>query len=327
MSKKRKKEPRKLIQVSGGGKLPTSFDRRALEKPMWMVDNMVNEREFESAEELQDFLNGIYAAGGTPEWVAETPLERAQALMYDAWGSTGRSRVILARKALEISKDCADAYVLLAEETARSAAEARGLYEEGVKAGEQALGAEAFEKLVGQFWGMIGTRPYMRARLGLAQCLWALGERQGAIAHYTDMLRLNPGDNQGIRYILAICLLEEGKDKALGKLLRSYREDISAYWVYTRALYTFRRRGADARARAHLRKALEENPFVPNYLLGKKRLPRRLPDMVGFGDKSEAVSYVGDALEAWVKTLGALAWLAREVALLEPPAGQQPLRC
>ena len=49
-----------------------------------------------------------------------------------------RRRVDLARKGLSISHDCADAYVLPAEETARSLVEARILYEEGVKAGERA---------------------------------------------------------------------------------------------------------------------------------------------------------------------------------------------
>ena len=38
----------------------------------------------------------------------------------------------------------------------------------------------------------------MRARLGLAQALWAMGDQQAAIEHLHDMLRLNPGDNQGV---------------------------------------------------------------------------------------------------------------------------------
>ena len=44
--------------------------------------------------------------------------------MYDAWEDSGPRRVNLARKALRISPDCADAYVLLAEETTRSADDA-----------------------------------------------------------------------------------------------------------------------------------------------------------------------------------------------------------
>jgi hypothetical protein len=40
--------------------------------------------------------------------------------------------------------------------------------------------------------------------------------------------------------------------------------------------------------------ALENNPYVPAYLLGRKKLPRRRPDSVGFGDDSEAFCYAAD---------------------------------
>jgi tetratricopeptide (TPR) repeat protein len=234
--------------------------------------------------------------------------------MYEAWNSTGQKRVKLALQALEISKDCADAYVLLAEESARTLEEAKDLYELGVKAGERALGPQTFEENVGYFWGMMETRPYMRARAGLAACLWQLGERQQAIEHYTDMLRLNPGDNQGLRYTLATALLEEGADEALGKLLKQYKEDAAAAWSYNYALWIFRQRGAGFQANRALKKALEANPFVPPYLLGRKRLPKRLPEYIGFGDESEAVDYVMDAISAWQKTAGALEWLAKQWA-------------
>ncbi len=71
-------------------------------------------------------------------------------------------RVDLARQALTISPDCADAYLLLAEEAASSLEEARELLERGVAAGERALGPEPFEEDVGYFWGILETRPYMR---------------------------------------------------------------------------------------------------------------------------------------------------------------------
>ncbi len=59
--------------------------------------------------------------------------------MYEAWNAQGARRAQLARKALEISPDCADAYVLLAEEKARTLGEARDLFVQGVAAGERAL--------------------------------------------------------------------------------------------------------------------------------------------------------------------------------------------
>jgi hypothetical protein len=123
------------------------------------------------------------------------------------------------------------------------------------------------------------------------------------------MLRLNPGDNQGIRYVLTNCLLRQGDDAALGKLLDQYKDDVMAEWLYTRALLAFRREGAGKKADAALKKALGQNKFVPAYLLGNKRLPRRLPDYIGFGDENEAVSYAAGAITVWHQTPGALDWL------------------
>jgi len=99
-----------------------------------------------------------------------TPLERAQDKMYEAWGVRSRkARIRLAREALDISPDCADAYVLLAEETARTPDEALKLYEEGGRAGERTLGPEAFEEDAGNFWGILKRRPYICARAGIAE--------------------------------------------------------------------------------------------------------------------------------------------------------------
>src|SRR4051794_41792256 len=84
----------------------------------------------------------------------------------------------------------------------------------------------------------------MRARAGLAAALMKLGDVESAVAHYRDMLRLNPNDNQGIRYLLAAHLLRQGDEAALKELLTSYEDEGSATWLYTQALWRFRRDGA-----------------------------------------------------------------------------------
>jgi tetratricopeptide (TPR) repeat protein len=284
--------------------------RRANEKMLQNVGRLLQEREFGSAEEANAYLQGLLESGGIPEATYErTPLEQAQDLMYEAWEATGTRRIKLARQALEISPDCADAYVLLAEQS-RSLKEAKELYEQGVHAGERALGPRMFEEDAGHFWGIIETRPYMRAREGLARALWAQGERKQAIAHYQDMLRLNPGDNQGVRYVLAGCLLKEHEDEALGKLLAQYEDDSMAEFGYTRALWLFQREGASAAATTALKAAVKQNKFVPAYLQGKKHLPARLPDYIGFGDENEAIHYAAGGVSVWRETPGALDWLA-----------------
>ena len=94
----------------------------------------------------------------------DSPLEQAQDLVYEAFEEPDpEQQVQMATEALTLCPDCADAYVLLAEH-ARSRREALKLYAEGVAAGERALGPTAFEQDVGHFWGLLETRPYMRAQ-------------------------------------------------------------------------------------------------------------------------------------------------------------------
>ncbi|MGA8350145.1 MAG: hypothetical protein WB773_20310, partial [Isosphaeraceae bacterium] len=184
MAKKKRKLPKRIL------KRPT--EPIPMEEPV---------PELPDRRAMEGFMRGLL--GGLVGSREETPLSKAQDLMYKAFESHDpMERVELAKKALELSPDCADAYVLLAEQTKRRK-EALELFEKGVAAGERALGPEAFQEHVGHFWGLIETRPYMRAREGLASLLWTVGRRHEAIGHLQDMLRLNPNDNQGVRDTLA----------------------------------------------------------------------------------------------------------------------------
>jgi len=254
---------------------------------------------------MEGMMAGLFggSAGG--------PVEAAQEVMYEAWGvQDPRRRLALARKAIDMSPDCADAYVLLAQESARSLEEALDLYRKGVEAGERALGKDGFKEYAGQFWGFIETRPYMRARAGLAQCLWESGKRQEAVEHYWAILELNPGDNQGIRDLLMPGLIEMGRDEDAEKLFKQYEEEPMAVWAWSRVLLDFRASGDSPEARESLKAAVENNPHVPPLLTGRRRMPRHLPAFHSFGDKSEAVCYVFDNRPAWQASPGAIAWLA-----------------
>jgi len=295
---------------------PAPPDRRALEKEMANLHRLLGEQNFATLEDAEKFIAKTLAGskGRVPSRPARSHVEEAQDIMYEAWDARAAQRIALARKALQASADCADAYVLLAEETAGSLAEKRELYEQGVAAGERALGERMFKEEAGSFWGILETRPYMRARAGLAQSLWLLGEREAAVAHYQEMLRLNPNDNQGVRDLLINCLLALGRDEEAGQLLKDYAEDSMATWLYSWALWAFRQEGDSAQARRRLRNALKQNRYVPDFLLSRKRIPRQLPGLIGFGDEREAVAYAAFALENWQRTPGALDWLtaARE---------------
>lgn len=131
----KKKGPRKPDRSEGGDPIP--LHPRAMEKEIQEIGKQLRGKEFESVEEAQAFLEEMLeSAEGLQPIPAEpsTPLEKAQELIYEAF-ETGshRKRVQLAKKALKVSSDCADAYVLLAEETAKDPEEAKELYEKGYK--------------------------------------------------------------------------------------------------------------------------------------------------------------------------------------------------
>jgi hypothetical protein len=87
-------------------------------------------------------------------------LDEAQELVYRAWEEPSRKRSMeLARRALELSADCADAYCILAEIQAKTEDEAILLYRQGVEAGRRALGRKAFREDVGHFWGLLENPP------------------------------------------------------------------------------------------------------------------------------------------------------------------------
>jgi tetratricopeptide (TPR) repeat protein len=248
-------------------------------------------------------------------------LGRAQELICEAWEIDSRQkRLNLARQALKISPYCTDAYVLLAEES-QNPQESLEMYEKGVLAGKMALGDLFFRKNAGRFWGILETRPYMRALAGLADCLWKKGEKQEAIGHYREAMRLNPNDNQGIRHILASCLLEEGMDEEAGRLLAEYINDPSCFMLYNRALWSFRTTGGSkGKPDLYLKEALESNIHVPRYLLGEKHKPYRLPDYYSLGSEEEAAIYACDAEKIWQNTDGALEWLAGHFQKYRQPA-------
>lgn len=288
---------------------PPPFNQRLMERGLLALKQTVEEKEFGSVEEINRHLEEANKSGKMPQWTPRTPLEQAQSLIFEALETAGKKRLELAEQALKISPDCADAYVLLAEEKAQSLEEALSLYEDGVKAGQRALGKKVFEEEAGHFWGMVEARPYMRARAGLAQSLWLMGKREEAVSGYLELLKFNQNDNQGIRYLLAASLLDMGKVDALQELLGQYDEPTAA-WLYTKALVAYVKQGDCVEARKLLKEALDHNPHVIPYLLGEKKLPRKLPERIGFGDKDEAVAYAADFGPGWHQTRGAVDWLA-----------------
>ncbi len=289
---------------------PGPADQRAMERLTAEIERFAQASRFESLDEANAALRERFSGriDDLPS-TATIPLEKAQDLIYQAFEARGRRRLQLARKALELSADCADAYVVLAEES-RSLEDARALYDKGVAAGERALGPDVFAREVGHFWGIVATRPYLRARFGLARCLEDLDRRDEAIGHYREIIRLDPGDNQGVRYSLLAALLLAGRDDEVAALIEQFGDEPTALWRYGRALSVFRREGDSRAARECLRAARRTNRHVPQQLLADdEEWPGPEPASYAPGSREEAAICDSELGEAWRATPDAIRWL------------------
>jgi tetratricopeptide (TPR) repeat protein len=72
-------------------------------------------------------------------------------------------------------------------------------YEVGLRIGELSLSDDFSDVLA---WGLIDNRPFLRCMHGYGLCLWRLGRFDEAGHIFEKMLRLNPSDNQGVRFFI-----------------------------------------------------------------------------------------------------------------------------
>jgi len=288
---------------------PPSFNPLRRGVAMERIRDLLLEQDFESEEEMQAFMEREIIGKELPPPRMEGPEDEARELALEAMDTPGRRGIALARRALALDPDSPIAHITLAER-ASDPEHAVELYQNAVAAAERSLDPELFKEAVGDFWGVSETRPYMEARKGFADALWSIGRRREAVGHYTELLRLNPNDNQGIRDILPPALMIVGDDKAAEKLLDRYAEDITAGPAFNRALVVFRSKGDTKAARERLTEALERNHHVPDFLLDRARFPEELPAGYTLGSVEEALFYFMTSEEAWAETPGALEWLA-----------------
>src|SRR4051812_34167826 len=125
----------RCCSMAGKKRKPDRNKRKQSKPPRDLPDRRTMERA------MQQLVAGLQGQASE-----DTPLGKAQAIMYRAFEEPDeKQRIQLAEDALAVCPDCADAYVLLAEH-ALSRKDARRLYEQGVAAGERALGPEAFQR-------------------------------------------------------------------------------------------------------------------------------------------------------------------------------------
>src|SRR5690606_1648233 len=135
-----------------------------------------------------------------------------------------------------------------------------------------------------------------------------------AAEQYRDMLRLNPNDNQGVRYEVVPLLLEQGRDAEALAILDQYPEE-SAQWLYAKALVEFQRGGRSATAKKALHAAFKANAHVLRLLQSDE--PPITPEAYSHGSPEEAAICIEALGAAWDEAGEYMAWMFQEYSLWE----------
>lgn len=217
----------------------------------------------------------------------------------------------ICRKALHTYPDCIDALTMLADIESQTTNGYVDQMRVALAAGRRDLGPSCFKEDKGYFWGLIETRPFMRAMAQLAFALldWGTPQRvDEAIEIFEEMLELNPNDNQGVRDWLAGGYLARRRYDDAKALFKRYPDDWLAAPAWASVLLAYIVEG-EQRAAELLKDARERNRHVEKYLTGAKRRPRTRPGAYSPGDETEAV-YCADMLwQAWKAHPKARQWL------------------
>lgn len=281
-----------------------------MERSHRAIQKLMEGQNFKSVEDMNNFLRenltGRVLEDDAPP--ASDPKERAQELAYEAMDADAADESLrLAREALEFDPDNVDALLVQLQHTVREDEEQVTELRSIVAAGERSLGADFLAENKGRFWGILETRPYMRARAELAEVLRYLDRHDEAIAEYEALLELNPNDNQGVREPLLGLYLLTGRLETARSLLAQFESDILAGMLWG-AVFLHYLAGDRGKAIAAFRRARKYNRHMVPILTGRRSMPD-VGDAYRLGSEEEAaqtISYLG---EVAVKHPDAVRWM------------------
>lgn len=283
-------------------------DQRLNERHLGQAEALIAEHQGEmDLDQLNQLLNEkLTGSLDEIDPPSDTAFDRAEELCFQALEQQGRNRVRLIRQALREDPMHLRAHELLAENTLDLQTRIER-YQAALELGQVQL-KDLWETEVGHFWQILKTRPFIRAKHGLALALEENGQRKEAIEQMLDILRLNTNDNLGVRYRLVALLMTQDRETEAAQILEQYPDESAAWW-YLKALVEFCLQGpASDKAQETMLKAFAANPHVSELIVRGE--PPRLPESYSPGSVEEAEVILEEQAEAWMTRPDFVGWMA-----------------
>ena len=138
-----------------------------------------------------------------------------------------------AKKALELDPDNLDAELFLADISTKSQLEFLQKTEAIIAHGNKLMEEQDFftKECMGDFWLILETRPYMRARHQYAILLSQCRMIKKAITECEEMLKLCKSDNLGVRYLLMHLYTVMEDEKSALKLHKKFELSMNTQFL------------------------------------------------------------------------------------------------
>lgn len=239
------------------------------------------------------------------------PIELAHIVMKTAAKEPLRKkRLELAQHAFNISPDCPDAYITLAQDEAETVLEKNEIFGKAIEVSRGRLSETTTQGGSLRFW-LLEAYPYIRALTGYANTLEEAGQLDLAVEQWLELLRFDPSDDQKVRYYVIPLLIDNERWEEAETLLGKFEDDSSVHIVYSRALCAYKKFGDNDVAAEALYPTLGQNPYVVGFLTGARQPPKKNSGAVMDSEVQQAFKYFSRAGHIWKKTPGAIEWMKR----------------
>ncbi|HHY19914.1 MAG TPA: hypothetical protein GX522_08455 [Firmicutes bacterium] len=288
---------------------------RETEKFFREFENYIRGKDIEDEKELEKLLNEFVLKANTSSLPKKQndPWEYLE-LAYNT--DNEEDALKYCKKALKIDKNCLDAEILMIQLTAEDGEDAKRKYEKLLKKAEKHLKDEGVfvDENIGHFWGIVGTRPYMRLKYSYADLLIKQGKYKKAIAECENLLVLSENDNLGVRYLLLslYALFEDEKNTI--NLYKKYEEEQSVQMLLP-IVALYYKLDDYKKAEIYLEKLNKANPKVKEVFQAINSLPDfgelEPINFNGYrlGSKEEVLTALDTCFFLYSTTAGLVPWI------------------
>lgn len=221
--------------------------------------------------------------------------EESDDLLFEAYDEPIKSKAIkLAKQALEVNPNNIDAENFITKFETNTIKKLKK-YEETLNKEKENLEKDDFfnKENIGIFWGLIGTRPYMRTKHSYMLTLMELGRYTEAVKQGEELLELCESDNLGIRYLIMGLYTVLEKFEECEKIYSKYSDD-STFMLFPLSIMYYKK-GDYRKCKKILKQIKDENNYILDYLVGNIKFSKtKLEDIENNGTyscDSEAEAY------------------------------------